>query len=166
MIDIIIDRLTNSILNTISGDQFNTEIIQVTISEKGISIKDWIFNWKQEIQDVNREVYKLVIENNEEINQGLISITDNNDHVFMNLIESAKFNKGKNKLYEGVPGNLVAFACRLSFEKGYDGIVSFIAKTKLIKHYETSLGATIFRGDQMFIDTPAALKLIRKYFNK
>ena len=54
MIDIIIDRLTNSILNTISGDQFNTEIIQVTISEKGISIKDWIFNWKQEIQDVNR----------------------------------------------------------------------------------------------------------------
>ena len=166
MIDIIIDRLTNSILNTISGDQFNTEIIQVTISEKGISKKDWIFNWKQEIQDVNREVYKLVIENNEEINQGLISITDNNDHVFMNLIESAKFNKGKNKLYEGVPGNLVAFACRLSFEKGYDGIVSFIAKTKLIKHYETSLGATIFRGDQMFIDTPAALKLIRKYFNK
>ena len=84
----------------------------------------------------------------------------------MNLIESAKFNKDKSKLYEGVPGNLVAFACRLSFEKGYDGIVSFIAKTKLIKHYETSLGATIFHGDQMYIDTPAALKLIRQYFNK
>lgn len=166
MIDIIIDRLTNSILNTISGDQFNTEIIQVTVSEKWISKKDWVFNWKQEIQDVNKEVYKLVIENNEEINQGLISITDNNDHIFMNLIESAKFNKGKSKLYKGVPGNLVAFACRLSFEKGYDGIVSFIAKTRLVKNYETSLGATIFRGDQMYIDTPAALKLIRQYFNK
>ena len=113
-----------------------------------------------------KEGYKLVIESNEEINQGLISITDNHDHIFMNLIESAKFNKGKSKLYEGVPGNLVAFACRLSFEKGYDGIVSFIAKTKLIKHYETSLGATIFHGDQMYIDTPAALKLIRQYFNK
>ncbi|MEA3496883.1 MAG: hypothetical protein U9R42_12735 [Bacteroidota bacterium] len=108
----------------------------------------------------------MVIENNEKINQGLISITDNNDHIFMNLIESAKFNKGKNKLYEGVPGNLVAFACRLAFEKGYDGVVSFIAKTKLVNHYKTSLGATIFHGDQMFIDTPAALKLIRQYFNK
>ena len=166
MIDIIIDRLTNSILNTISGDQFKTEIIKVTVNEKRISKKDWLFNWNQEIQDTKKEVYKLVIENNEEINQGLISITDNDDHIFMNLIESAKFNKGKSKLYEGVPGNLVAFACRLSFEKGYDGIVSFIAKTKLIKHYETSLGATIFRGDQMYIDTPAALKLIRQYFNK
>ncbi len=166
MIDIIIDRLTNSIRNTISGDQFNTEIIQVIVIEKRITNKDWTFNWRQEIQDVNREVYKLVIENNEELNQGLISITDNNDHIFMNLIESAKFNKGRNKLYEGVPGNLVAFACRLAFEKGYEGIVSFIAKTKLIKHYETSLGAKIFNGDQMFIDTQAALKLIRQYFNK
>ena len=166
MIDIIIDRLTNSIRNTISGDLFNTEIIQVTVIEKGITKKDWVFDWKKEIQDTNKEVYKLVIANNEKIIQGLISITDNNDHIFMNLIESAKFNKGKNKLYEGIPGNLVAFACRLAFEKGYDGVVSFIAKTKLIKHYETSLGATIFRGDQMYIDTPAALKLIRQYFNK
>jgi len=166
MIDIIIDRLTNSIRNTISGDQFNTEIIQAIVGEKGITKKDWVFDWKNEIYDTNREVYKLVIVNNEKIAQGLISITDNNDHIFMNLIESAKFNKGKNKLYEGVPGNLVAFACRLSFEKGYDGVVSFIAKTKLVSHYKTSLGATIFHGDQMFIDTPAALKLIRQYFNK
>jgi hypothetical protein len=39
-----------------------------------------------------------------------------------------------------------------AFEKGYDGVVSFIAKTKLVDHYKTSLGATIFHGDQMFID--------------
>ena len=108
MIDIIIDRLTNSIRNTISGDQFNTKIIQITTNEKGITKKDWVFDWKQEIEDKNKEVYKLVIENNERIIQGLISITDNHDHIFMNLIESAKFNKGKSKLYEGVPGNLVA----------------------------------------------------------
>jgi len=61
MIDIIIDRLTNSIRNTISGDQFNTEIIQVIINEKGITKKDWAFDWKKEIHDVTREVYKLVI---------------------------------------------------------------------------------------------------------
>jgi len=35
----------------------------------------------------------------------------------MNLIENAKFNKGEKKLYKGVTGNLVAFACKTAFEK-------------------------------------------------
>jgi hypothetical protein len=39
----------------------------------------------------------------------------------MHLIESAPFNKGKNKVYAGVPGNLVAFACKLSFQRGFEG---------------------------------------------
>lgn len=166
MLDIVIDRLTNSIRNTISDDIFNTEIIEVKLTDKGLVKKDWAFDWKSETRQNDKKVFKLVIENNPDIIQGLISIIDNHDHIFMNLIESSKFNKGKRKLYEGVPGNLVAFACRLSFEKGYDGIVSFIAKMKLIKHYETTLGAKIFRGNQMYIDTPEALKLIRQYFNK
>ena len=57
----------------------------------------------------------------------------------MHLIESAKFNKGKGKMYLGVPGNLVAFACKVSVDKGYEGFVAFDAKSALIKHYEQSL---------------------------
>jgi len=53
----------------------------------------------------------------------------------MHLIESNLFNRGVKKVYFGVPGNLVAFACKLSFDKGYDGYVSFESKTKLITHY-------------------------------
>ncbi len=82
----------------------------------------------------------------------------------MDLIESAKFNKGKNKLYNGVAGNLVASACKLSFEKSYEGVVSFIAKTQLIRHYEQTLGAKLFGGNRMFIDTKEALILTTKYF--
>ena len=82
----------------------------------------------------------------------------------MNLIESAKFNKGKSKLYKGVAGNLVAFACKLSFEKGYDGVVAFISKTQLIGHYEQTLGAKLFGSNQMFIDTREALILTTQYF--
>ena len=52
----------------------------------------------------------------------------------MNLLESAPFNVGKKKLYEGVSGNLVAFACKLSFQKGFEGYVAFTSKTNLIKH--------------------------------
>ena len=82
----------------------------------------------------------------------------------MHLIESAKFNKGKTKVYLGVPGNLVAFACKVSVDKGYEGFLAFDAKTALIKHYEQSLHATHFRGLRMFIETSAALKLISQYF--
>ena len=39
----------------------------------------------------------------------------------MDLIESAPFNLGRNKIYEGVAGNLVAFACKVSFQRGFAG---------------------------------------------
>ncbi|WP_207632728.1 hypothetical protein [Foetidibacter luteolus] len=82
----------------------------------------------------------------------------------MHLVESAPFNKGKSKLFSGVPGNLVAYACRLSFERGFDGNVSFISKTQLIGHYEKTLGAVHFGGRLMIIETKAAKMLIEKYF--
>ena len=82
----------------------------------------------------------------------------------MHLVENAPFNKGKTKVYAGVPGNLVAYACKLSFQRGHDGNVSFVSKTNLIEHYEKSLGAFHFGGRLMIIETKAALRLINKYF--
>jgi hypothetical protein len=96
--------------------------------------------------------------------QGLISLEFKFDHVYLQLVESAPFNKGKSKVYAGVPGNLVAFACRLSFQRGFEGNVSFISKTKLINHYTKSLGAAHVGGRIMIIETQAALRLIDKYF--
>ncbi len=84
----------------------------------------------------------------------------------MHLIESSKFNKGKSKIYAGVPGNLVAFACQVAFEKGYEGFLAFDAKTVLIKHYQEMLYASPYKGTKMFIETPAALRLINQYFKK
>ncbi len=83
----------------------------------------------------------------------------------MSLIESAKFNKGKNKQYKGVAGNLVAYGCKVSFEKGYVGVISFIAKSKLIEHYRLTLGAQQFgNSNRMFIDTKESLVLVKQYF--
>lgn len=82
----------------------------------------------------------------------------------MHLIESAPFNLGRNKVYLGVPGNLIAFVCRLSFHRGFDGYVAFNSKTQLIEHYEKTLGAKNVGGHLMVINTDSALKLIDKYF--
>jgi hypothetical protein len=82
----------------------------------------------------------------------------------MHLIESASFNRGHEKTYVGVPGNLVAFAGKLSLQRGGDGYVSFVAKTKLIDHYIKTLGAVHFGGHRMIITREASLRLIDKYF--
>jgi hypothetical protein len=164
--DFIIDKLTNSIENTISGDSFRTEISVLTKTDlKNILKKNgWNFNWKEEYNDLTKEVYKLTIVNNPSIIQGLLSVTIESDYVYMNLLESAPFNIGKNKLYEGVAGNLVAYACKLSFQKGFDGFVAFTAKTRLIEHYEKTLGAYHFKNQRMILETNASRILVEKYF--
>lgn len=166
-LDVEIDELTNSIKNVISGDSFSTDISRITKADlKIITKKDgWLFDWKLELKHPERDVYKLTIVNNQTIIQGLISLEVKPDHVFMHLVESAPFNKGKTKLYSGVPGNLVAFACKLSFQRGHEGNIAFISKTQLIDHYTESLGAVHVGGRLMVIGSTAALKLINRYFS-
>lgn len=106
----------------------------------------------------------MTIVNNPDIIQGLLSVTIERDHMYMDLLESAPFNIGKEKLYEGVAGNLVAYACKTSFQKGYEGFVAFTAKSRLIKHYEETLGAYHFKNQRMIIDTEPAKFLVTKYF--
>jgi len=166
-LDIEIDELTNSIKNSISGDSFSTDVSRITKADlKRITKKaGWQFDWKLELKHPERDIYKLTIVNNSSIVQGLISIEVKSDHVFMHLVESAPFNKGKTKLYSGVPGNLVAFACKISFQRGNEGNIAFISKSQLIDHYIVSLGAIHVGGRLMIIDSPAAVKLINRYFS-
>lgn len=166
-LDFEIDELTNSIKNLISGDSFSTDISRITKADlKNLTKKNgWVFDWKLELKHPERDVYKLTIVNNQNIIQGLISLEVKPDHVYMHLVESAPFNKGKTKLYAGVPGNLVAFACKLSFQRGHEGNVAFISKTQLIDHYIESLGAMHVGGRLMIIDSAAAQNLINRYFS-
>ena len=159
--DFEIDKLTNSIENVRTEETFDTEITQLKVRDtKLIHKRDWLFNWKIEINDKTKEVYKLSTVNNPSVIQGLISIEEKEDHIFMHLVESAGFNKGKDKIYFGVPGNLVAFACKVSKERGHEGFVAFDSKTALVKHYQLTLGAIQLRGQRMYLDDIAAQKLI------
>ncbi len=166
LLDFKIDKLTDSIINLETGEKYETVVSLV--SEKDLaSIKrllGWNFNWKNEFRQADREIFKLCSVKNLELIQGLISLTLRQQHVYMYLLESAPFNIGRNKVYEGVPGNLVAFACKLSFEKGFEGYVAFESKTRLIKHYIKTLGAYRFNNQLMIIDTTAARILVNKYF--
>lgn len=65
-LDFIIDKITNSIENVLTGDSFSTEIALVTLADLKVVTKKngWLFDWKYELKQPEREVYKLTIPNN------------------------------------------------------------------------------------------------------
>jgi hypothetical protein len=162
-----IDKLTNSIINVKTTDSLQTTVLPLSKPDLTLLTKKngWLFNWKKEHKQPERETFKLTIHNNPFVIQGAMSISIiPNEQVYLHLIENAQFNRGKNKMYEGVAGNLVAFACKLSFQSGGNGVMSFRAKTKLISHYEQRLGAIHVGGHLMIIYEREARVLIDKYF--
>ena len=164
LVNIEFDRLTNSIENRITGDSFDTKVIEIEKSDFPNLKTGWNFNWIFEIESKST-VFKLIVENNKSVIQGLISLTYKEGFVFVELVESADFNIGRNKVYYGVAGNLFAFACKQSWDNDNFGYVAFNAKTNLIEHYEESIGAKrIGNSNQMIIEPFEASNLINKYY--
>ena len=165
-LDIEIDILSESVVEFLTGRIFKTHVSKASIEylNKIHKKNGWKFNWKKEGKDPNRLVYKMVLDSNKSILLGLISFEIKQDHVHIHLIENSPENVGKIKVYQGIAGNLFAFACKFSLESGFDGVVSFIAKTNLIQHYFVTLGATLLKNQRMFILEKQAEILINKYF--
>lgn len=161
-VNIEIDQLTNSIENVITGESFETEFSRV--SNKEIKKKDWLFDWHLEVKEKNCQVFKMTTVENRNIIQGLVSLIIEDKYITVNLVENAKFNRGKGKVYRGVGGNLFAFACQRSMDMGLGGFIGFIAKTSLVKYYQETLGAELAIGQRMFITDVSAEKLIYQYF--
>lgn len=87
-LDFIVDKLTNSIENVLSGDIFPTNITLLTSEDlKSVTKKTgWQFDWRFEFKKPEREVYKLTIPIAISVVQGLISIEIRSDHVYMHLV--------------------------------------------------------------------------------
>jgi hypothetical protein len=165
-LDFEIDKLTHSLENAQTGESYETEVLPLLRGDMNQILKKngWQFDWNVELKNPAKSVFKLVMLQQLDVIQGLVSTSKEDGYVMMNLIESAPANFGKNKKYYGVAGNLVAFVCRLSKEYGFDGEILFFSKTKLIEHYEKTLGAVHIGGHRMIIYEQEAQRLIKKYF--
>ena len=168
LIDVEIDGLTESVVHVQSGRRHATRIVrwgELTSRQQNV-VQDWRFDWGGEIVSDDRDVFALLLRRGAAL-QGLMSMHDDSGFVFVHLIESAPKNIGRSKTYLGVPGNLMAFACLRSMHLGFDGYVSFDAKSELIAHYERTLGARrTGSSTRMIIVEQAARELIRQYFKE
>ena len=165
-IDIEIDALTESVVEVSTGKIYKTHVSKTNLKFLNTIHKKngWKFNWKKEEKEINRLIYKLVLKSNKSILLGLISFETKEDHVHIHLVEKNPNEFGMSKKYEGIGGNLFAFACKYSQEIGFDGVVAFFAKTNLIHHYSVTLRARLFKNQKMLIFKSDAEFLIDKYF--
>ncbi len=166
-----IDKITDCIEEVATKKSHDTEILSVIKEDlKEVTRKNgWGFPWKSFFKLPERSLYKLTIAGDPaRIIHGLISVETMRTEQYIELhhIENAPHNYGKRKKYAGVAGNLVAFACKLSFELGFEGFVAFRAKTALIEHYSLTLNATLInaRQNRMAIFPEAAQKLVNSYY--
>lgn len=171
LIEIDIDLLTQCLIRTKDNKTVKTEVKE--INTQHYNFKDWEFNWVEESKKRNK-ILGLFAENDKRL-QGIVEYYENKERQLLEvvLVEIAPFNNRhnpknflKSKEYLGVGGHLFAEIARISFEKGYDGYVSFLAKTNLIEHYKKILGAKQLSYIEMYIDDEAAMKLVKKYYGK
>lgn len=166
-LDVLIDSFTKCLEHRESGEIYKTEVSFVTkIDLKMLGPKQgWNdFDWISYLRHPMCEVKKLTIKGDDTI-QGLIAYEPKDGWVNIHLVESAP-NNIKAKEFLGVGPHLFAIACQKSFELGFEGYVAFVAKTKLVVHYQRTLEAKLLnsRVRQMVLDTEAAKKLVSTYF--
>jgi hypothetical protein len=160
------DFLFKGIWQVVIQKKFHTQFIQLTIqNNQQVDKNNWVFDWSQELKNSNRRVYKLVTQIDPQSIQALISLSIDQGFVFVHLLENAPLNRGKDKKFEGVVGNLFAFASLLSIQAGFDGFVAFDSKTELMPYYQKNYGAIRIGGIRMALDEQAARRLIDQYYH-
>lgn len=145
-----------------SGVSHKIEITPVNKSDyKRITATRFWFNWKEEEK---YDVYKLHIKGTDEI-LGLVSFESFpvESRITVRLLAVSKENRGKNKKYDRIAGNLIAFAGIRSFKLfGEWACISLVPKTELIEHYKEKYGM-LHAGKSLFLDGKELVQLIIEY---
>ena len=153
-------------------------IIREGIAVEMPSISDgWQFNFSKHSLPKDKTAYILVKEDTPKLVEGCMIFSMHETFgPFMDYLEVAPHNKGRNGKYKRVSGCLIAYACGLSFEKGEGedkGILTFEAfskrkenQRKLEKFYRDRYGAVMNPFGFMEIHQNQSLRLIEEYLNE
>ncbi len=145
-----------------TGKTYPIDILSIEKSDyKLLTSSRYFFNWREE---ENHETYKLVIRGQEDI-LGLVSIDriPNEWRIHIRLLTVSKENKGKNKKYDKIAGNLLAFVSKLAVKNyGELACISLLSKSSIVKHYINKYNMKI-TGKTLSLEVPEIIDLINKY---
>jgi hypothetical protein len=130
---------------------------------------DWQFDWQALMEIEGVFFYKLTLASSPSEIEGLLMLTlINEEMLFMNNIEIAPHNYGKDGQYAHAAGTLIAYACKKSFSMGqgyYLGFLAFESKSNLVELYQKKYGASLAVGQKMFFSPEAGKKLMTQYLS-
>jgi len=148
-----------------TGRLLSSGILPVSPPDLGSLGGDWNFDWAVQVE--RYETYKIVAAESPSEVLGMMSIERQPDFIEVILIESNPNDVGHEKRYRGIPGNLLAFAARLSFNLGNEGFLRLVAKTELIDHYVREYGFSRHGHSQiMILNSAAAARLISTFIGR
>jgi hypothetical protein len=163
----IIDRLLGTKQSVYFQQLTQKDIKKLGIYKVSPRRKDgWAFDWYEPLKQ-GLQVFALITDSEPSVVQGLLALKPNSDLgcLFMEItnVESAPQNKALNpqRKYIGVGEHLIALACKLSIEQGFDGYVQFKSKTTSIAFYE-KIGAKHIHNGVMYFDTLGAVNIIKR----
>lgn len=150
------------IVEVSTGIEFEIQILPIKNTDfKLLGKERYFFNWRNER---NYEIYKLQKVNSSDI-LGLISIEPipNEWRIHIRLLTVSKENKGNQKKYDKIAGNLMAHVAKIAVaEFGELACVSLKPKTKIAKHYINKYNMNL-TGATISIEVPEILDLINLY---
>lgn len=129
---------------------------------KKLTKKRFSFSWKS--LKSKAELYKLQIAGEDDI-LGVMALTDfpAEKRIEIKLLACATENIGKKKVYGGIAGCLIAFACRQAKVKyGLLACVSLVPKTELKLHYIEKY-KMLDAGWQLYLEGNPLNDIILKY---
>lgn len=129
---------------------------------KVLTKKRYFFSWKL-LKD-KFDIYKLEIIGELDI-LGLVALKDVPEEyrIHVELLAVSSENMGNNKLFSGIAGALLGYACRKSLYKSDDlACVSLLPKTELREHYIHKYGMSD-AGWQLYLEGKNLIDLMRKY---
>lgn len=158
------------ILELATGIEHNVSVTPVSAEDlKQLTRKRYFFNWTEAAKKAT--LYKLQIEGDDDI-KGVMGLIDypTEQRIEIKLLTASKENvilkhekRSKNKAYDGIAGNLIAFAAREAVGRyGAMACVSLIPKTGLKAHYINEYGM-MDAGSQVFLELNPLRQIIEKY---
>ncbi|MGM0582135.1 MAG: N-acetyltransferase [Bacteroidota bacterium] len=152
------------IVETSTAKKHKVEIIHVKDSDyKNLGKDRYFFDWKTERE---YDIYKLQIQGFNDI-LGLISIEDipSEWRVHIRLLTVSRENRGKDKKYERIAGNLIAHAAKIAVKKYAElACVSLRPKPQIANYYITKYNMTP-TGLTLSIEVPEILNLLNLYYH-
>ena len=150
---------------TVVTSKQQKEVIVRPVEEEDfrqLTKKRYSFPWKEWKGEPG--LYKLSLIDDEDI-LGVMALEDkpHDKRIEIKLLASSIENVGKKKLYDGIAGTLIAYACREAVKKyGALACVSLVPKTKLKSSYVEKYGM-MDAGKQLFLEAKPLIEIILKY---